>query len=152
MIFTKRQSQLLDRIDSLLLHSQDLPCPIIEAWGGGSLFRLEPAPKDADCVFRFEHEHRLWDWFRGAVETADAEVAASARELGLHLLPECDQRVLNWWIDNFSWSDLRNYGVLSSIAFLPERLTRRIIKRHYPGISVVELTKASNPTAWRMRN
>lgn len=150
MQFTKRQTVLLDRIEQLLSRADDLPCPIIEAWGGGSLFRLDPSPKDADCVFRYEDEHRLWDWFREVVELGDEDVARAAESSGLSSLPDCDQAVLNGWIEAFSWSDLRDHGALSSVVFLPDRLTKRLIKNGYPGISVVELTKDTKPTAWRM--
>jgi len=150
MQLTKRQIVLLDRIEKLLSRAADLPCPIVEAWGGGSLFRLDPSPKDADCVFRYENEHRLWTWFREVVEFGEEDIARVAHSRGLGSLPKSDQAVLNLWIEKFSWSDLRNHGPLSSIAFLPDRLTKRIIKSSYPGISIVELTKDTKPTGWRM--
>jgi len=76
--------------------------------------------------------------------------ATFAQSKGLSSLPECDQWVLKWWIETFSWSDLRNQGPLSSVVFLPGLFSKRIIKHCFPGISVVELTRDTKPTAWRM--
>ena len=148
MPFTKRQTILLDRLEALAVSANRFPNPIVEIWGGGSLFRLEPSPKDADCVFRFETQHSLWGWFIEIVEKHDADILKAAKAGGLESFSPDEQDVIRWWCEAFSYRDLD--GMFNLIESLSQRLTTRLIKKHFPRISVVQLTNASEPNAWRM--
>ncbi|TWT64366.1 hypothetical protein [Rubinisphaera italica] len=151
MNFTARQNVLFDRIESLIERAAWFPHPIVEIWGGGSLFRLEPSPKDADCVFRFDGVHPLWEWFLPIAKSDFADsILEEARRNGLDDLAEIDRQTIVWWCESFHQAGLRQYSFMDSSLQLPIYLTKRLIKKNYPSISVVELTPRSDPTAWRM--
>lgn len=121
---------------------------IVEIWGGGSLFRLEPSPKDADCVFRYSDTHGLWPWFRKVVENYEESVLETAERQGLASLAPDAQEIIRWWCEAFQIGDVTGpYGFIDS---LPRKLTERLIKKNFPKISVVQLTPHSDPAAWRM--
>lgn len=151
MKFTARQNVLFDRIESLVERAAWFPHPIVEIWGGGSLFRLEPSPKDADCVFRFDGVHPLWEWFLPIAKSDFADsILEEARRNGLDELAADKRQIIAWWCESFHQAGLRQYSFMDSSIQLPIYLTKRLIKKNYPSISVVELTSRSDPTAWRM--
>lgn len=150
MELTKRQATLFGRIESLIERASRFPHPIVEIWGGGSLFRLEPSPNDADCVFRYEGTHSSWDWFASLLPEYEGDILETAKAHGLTSLPEADRAVIEWWCDSFRESDLNNWALVDPALVMPHLLTKRLIKRNYPRISVVELTPKSEPNAWRM--
>ncbi|MGN6546574.1 MAG: hypothetical protein ACTHK7_16080, partial [Aureliella sp.] len=168
--FTKRQAVLVNRIQQLCDMAaipERFPINITMIRGGGSLFRLEPNPKDVDLAITFTPlETRASTSFNKtfaklmafAAERADGETPAETWDA---FVARCSSRYSSTyrrWLEGSTWSAI--YRTLEHIDLhldgagdwfgkpichaLAHLFTRRMVRGTLPGVQIAELDPCSD--------
>lgn len=163
-IFSARQQVLFDRLRGLCERAENdhYPVKIITIWGGGSLFRLYPNPRDVDL------------WVETEPSTTEASLCFNHSFLALYELAEQRdfsispqealesllgekasdhsrfEELFSHWISGLTWPSVK-YVICSTPKALIRRLcTKRLMEAEFPRLQILGFGKRSDCLKMKM--